>query len=237
MKRNSTLALALAVALTGVHASHASPATLKLGSQQAYAGDEVKVDYKIVDKTKFGVTLENTATKTRTHLSADHYVWNGSDLSIKLPTNLQSGKYTVSLEQNGSDVAEAPLAVKVHPTVTSTNLEGVLPGQPVIVYGAGFSQKASDNVVEFTTLNEQVDNLGGSRYYDGPVATYRAVATDATDTSLTVVAPQEVADYVTSQVSAPTRVTVKVNGEPANGEAKIFLSIREWARNATSIDR
>jgi hypothetical protein len=237
MKKIVSLAILGFIASSCIGTGRAAPSIqpLPLNVQLAFAGDEIRVDYKIVDKTKFGITLENNNTKIRTHLTPNNFVWNGPNLSIKLPSDMLAGSYTVSLQENGVAVAESSLGIKVHPVLTSPNLEGVIPGQPVVIQGAGFSSKPSDNLVEFTTINENVDSLGGMRFYDGPVATYRAVPTDATPTTLTVVAPQEVAAYVTSQVSAPTRVTVKVNGIQAVGEIKIYLSIREWERGPTHI--
>lgn len=70
-------------------------------------------------------------------------------LELRLPNDLPGGKQDLIVTVGSIRCAPLKVTVKVAPEVSSVNFVCTAPGQPVVIYGKGFSTTASENEVTF----------------------------------------------------------------------------------------
>jgi hypothetical protein len=121
-------------------------------------------------------------------------------LDLKLPQDLPGGKQDLIVTVGTVKSAAFKVTVKAIPEVSSVNMLETAPGQPVVVYGKGFSATASDNEI----------------FFGGVQATINSVTTD----SISCLVPE----LASPQWYVP--ITVKTNGVDSKGTVTINISQR-----------
>jgi hypothetical protein len=124
-------------------------------------------------------------------------------LVLKLGSDVPGGKQDLVVMVGGYRCAPIKVTVKAQPEVSSVNFLNTAPGQPIVVYGHGFSTTASDNEVL----------IGG----------VSAPITSVTADSISCTVPESF-DAQAPQWYVP--IVVKTNGVESKGTVTINLSQR-----------
>jgi hypothetical protein len=123
-----------------------------------------------------------------------------TELTLKLPSDLPGGKQDLIVTVGTIRSNPFKVTVKSPPEVTAVNFISTCPGQPIVVYGKGFSTTASENEVM----------IGG----------VQAPISSASATSISCTVP----DLPFPQWYVP--ITVKTNGMDSKGTVTINLQQR-----------
>jgi len=121
-------------------------------------------------------------------------------LELKLSSNVPGGKQDLVVTVGTIKCNPIKVTVKAAPELTSVNFVSTCPGQPIVVYGKGFSTNSSDNEV----------------FIGGVSAPITSVSAD----SISCVVP----DLPFPQWYVP--ITVKTNGMESKGTVTINLQQR-----------
>lgn len=72
-----------------------------------------------------------------------------TELKVQIPQNVEPGDVDVSAKVNGIKTNSVKMKVRGIPQVTGASLQGVPPGQTIVIYGKNFSKTIGENRVFF----------------------------------------------------------------------------------------
>ncbi len=79
-----------------------------------------------------------------------------TELTLRIPKNFEPGEYNVKVTVAGLTSHEKKVIIRGIPELTGTNLTGVPPGYPLVIFGKNFSKKLADNKVMFGGTQAEV---------------------------------------------------------------------------------
>jgi hypothetical protein len=79
-----------------------------------------------------------------------------TELKVRIPTDAEPGDVDVTAKVNGIKTNSIKMKLRGIPQVTGANLQGVPPGQTIIVYGKNFSKNIGENRVFFDETPAQI---------------------------------------------------------------------------------
>lgn len=122
-----------------------------------------------------------------------------TELQVRVPKDADTGENKVTAKINGQKTNELKIIIRGIPEISGTNLQGVPPGYPVIVFGKNFSKKLNENQVFFDKTSAQL--VSGN------------------ETQLTVIAP----NIPYREGHYPSEVTVQVGKVLSKNSAKVQI--------------
>jgi hypothetical protein len=113
------------------------------------------VDKVIVQGKNFSTNIkDNQALIGKIHLLVKSA--KSDELKLEPSSHLPGGEQQLIILADSIKSNPVKVSVKGHPQVVSVNFLATSPGQPVTIYGSGFSRLASDNIVTFGTIKARV---------------------------------------------------------------------------------
>lgn len=111
------------------------------------------------DEAIVGDTVKLKGERFSTSTSEDKVYFNSAagqvisatatEIKVKIPTNATLGDNNVYVKVTGVDTNKIKMKIRGIPEVSGTNIQGVPPGQQVIIFGKNFSSKLGENKVYF----------------------------------------------------------------------------------------
>jgi len=203
-----------------------------LDRSSVIAGQTVHVTGSgLADGQKVSASLENTRTKRSRDLPVANVTANGFDVTI--PADVHSADYRINATVNGRVYAIASNLTVRRIVLRSSDLASVVPGGTIVITGTGFSETAEQNVVTFTSYNGRcLPSPPGlnAPYYDGQTGSYQGQVVSATPTQLTVIAPQDMMQYISVLKPVPCHITATVQGVAAQGEVNVLVGSLNFGR-------
>jgi hypothetical protein len=138
---------------------------------EALVGDEIKLKGQrfSVTASENKVYFNNKAGEVKSATA--------KEIKVKIPKDVEIGENKVSVKVGGQSTNSLKMKIRGIPEITSSNLQGVAPGQTIIIYGKNFSKDMKENKVYFgdtpaEIVSGGIDNLT-------VIAPYNAPAVDA----------------------------------------------------------
>jgi hypothetical protein len=223
----SSIAFACVAAVSFSTMASAQPSSLSISAfstTDLTPGDTIHV--RALGFTKDTILwLENDRTKLKRKVQLVNLNPRGFDIDV--PGDLTPEKYNL-IANLGSLYYTAPmkLTFKQGPMINSASLASVVPGGELTISGVGFSERADENKVIFNSYNGLcVPGPPGLTppYYNGQTGTYNAQVISATSTELTVLAPQDLLQFVSILCPVPCHVSATVRGAAVQGQVDVLV--------------
>lgn len=131
------------------------PVVKSLSASEAYNGDELVFNCEHID----GVTAENVEVLFG-EIKADDVFVAGNQITVKVPSLLEAGKYSIALKINGADIAlggSAEFTVLPTPKITAIDVKNFLhnetvalvkTGDELVITGENFGTEANGVTVQ-----------------------------------------------------------------------------------------
>jgi hypothetical protein len=113
----------------------------KVDPDETLVGDAIKIKGK-----NFGTTINGVEVMFNSKKGQVQNV-KPTELTVKVPMDAELGENKVGAKVNGLATNTLKIKLRGIPQVTGTNLQGVPPGQQLIVFGKNFSKTLSENKV------------------------------------------------------------------------------------------
>ena len=113
----------------------------KVDPDETLVGDAIKIKGK-----NFGTTINGVEVMFNSKKGQVQNV-KPTELTVKVPMDAELGESKVSAKVNGLATNTLKIKLRGIPQVTGTNLQGVPPGQQLIIFGKNFSKTLSENKV------------------------------------------------------------------------------------------
>lgn len=135
---------------------------------EALVGDEIKLKGQrfstVASENKVFFNNKTGEVKSAT----------AKEIKVKIPKDVEIGDNKVSVKVGGQTTNSLKMKIRGIPEITSSNLQGVAPGQTIIIYGKNFSKDMKENKVYFgdtpaEIVSGGIDNLTVIAPYGTPV--------------------------------------------------------------------
>lgn len=175
------------------------PVVTSLSANQAYNGSKLVFNCEHID----GVTAENVEVLFG-ETKADDVSVAGNQITVKVPSQLEAGKCTITLKINGADIAlgsSAEFTVLPTPKITAVDVQNFLhnetmalvkTGEDLVITGENFGTEKADVIVQ----------IGGKT----------AIISSITNSEIKFTVPQEFSEGKISMTFADIDVPIEYTG-------------------------
>lgn len=198
------------------------PVVKSLSANKAYNGSELVFNCEHID----GVTAENVEVLFG-EIKADDVFVTGNQITVKVPSLLEAGKYSIALKINGADIAlggSAEFTVLPTPKITAIDVKNFLhnetvalvkTGDELVITGENFGTEANGVTVQIGGQTAIISSIANSEikftvpqgFSEGKISmtfTGIDVPIEYTDMGFKCISPDDdISEYVLKNYKAP----------------------------------